>query len=168
MRDCLFVISTGSLITQSHPVTASTGDSGGTSNRLQFKHLRGFKIHGKFDGKPHVRTGSHRKIQSDASGVLRVTKKNYHTPQVAKPKDPNSIPNQSSAPFTLDTTSIPPCVDHLPDEVDLSILDDIPRQRTASVHFFCAHTGLNGFIPFHRIFHSLSGWNKIVTTFSMS
>lgn len=127
-----------------------TKDGGTRSTALRFKHLHGFKVHGKSDGKPHVPTGSHRKIQSDASGILRVTKKNYDAPRDPERKDSTSISSRPEGPFKFGSVNIPPCVDHLPDGVDLTVLDDAPKQRTASVtfSFVLIQTDLNHFVGF--------------------
>ncbi|KAG9316897.1 hypothetical protein JVU11DRAFT_2973 [Chiua virens] len=119
-----------------------TGSQGGetASAGPQFKRLRGFKLHGKsYGGKPNVPTRNHHKIQSDISGTLHIVKKNYHVPTTAGQGE-DVLPSCSGQPNTLFTsdTDHPLCIDHFPDGVDLSTLDNVPRQRTASVSIYFA------------------------------
>lgn len=76
-------------------------------------------------------------------------KKDYRVPTVTRPEDLIGNSSQPHAPFTLGTVNLPPCNDRLPDGVDLSIVDNIPKQRTASVSFCFVFMRISGDIRYY-------------------
>ncbi|KAG6369538.1 hypothetical protein JVT61DRAFT_11598 [Boletus reticuloceps] len=103
------------------------------SQVLRFKPLDGFKVHRERDTLQDCsRVGRHIRIQSNASGLLRVSKKAYTTPKVHKG---NHAPTPAVPVLSgFNPVVIPDCIDHLPDCVDLSTLNNTePRPRLTSV-----------------------------------
>lgn len=94
---------------------------------LRFKQLDGFRVHRESDS----RKGQHLRIQSNTSGLLRISKKSY---TASKRRKGNQMLNPTmSIPLGFDPVDIPDPTDHLPDCVDLSILNDKRRPCLISV-----------------------------------
>lgn len=101
-----------------------------TSPRLSpllFRRTKGLKLrlhhdHSKLNGSVALR---YQKIQSNETGSLSVKKKT-----IRLCRDPE---RKLSGTSNFHDVAIPEVIDNLPESVDLSILDDVPRQRTASV-----------------------------------
>lgn len=74
----------------------------------------------------------YQKIQSDETGSLSVKKKTIRLRRDPEKKS-NETSESGATPLVFSDVTIPAAIDNLPESVDLSILDDIPRQRTASV-----------------------------------
>ncbi|KAG6376767.1 hypothetical protein JVT61DRAFT_1789 [Boletus reticuloceps] len=72
----------------------------------------------------------YQKVQSDEAGSLSLKKKTIRIR-----KDPETKPNKTSTTAKPSDIVIPEVMDNLPASVDLSILDNAPRPRTASVNF---------------------------------
>ncbi|KAG6371129.1 hypothetical protein JVT61DRAFT_9891 [Boletus reticuloceps] len=99
-----------------------------TGSKLRFRRLKGFKVH---DTQPHnTGVGHHLKICSNSSGSLSISKHTYIAPK--RYKSTQQAAASGSATRYLEAVDIPQPIDNLPDEVDLSMLEDNPRQRTAS------------------------------------
>ena len=74
----------------------------------------------------------YQKIQSNETGSLSVKKTTIHLR-----RDPEKKPSRTS---NFQDMVIPEVIDNLPESVDLSIFNDVPRQRTASVGQTAGHT----------------------------
>ncbi|KAG6369719.1 hypothetical protein JVT61DRAFT_13647 [Boletus reticuloceps] len=72
----------------------------------------------------------HLKIHSNSSGSLSIPKHTYIAPKQHKSTQQAAAPG--SATCYLEVVDISQPIDNLPDEVDLSMLEDNPRQQTAS------------------------------------
>ncbi|KAH7917830.1 hypothetical protein BV22DRAFT_1108497 [Leucogyrophana mollusca] len=98
---------------------------------IRFKRMKGFKIHKRKVSDTDTPSGQHTKVRSDPIGNIRLTTKTYTIPKST------SAPSQSQQ-QTVDSSThshhpeIPECVDNLPPEVDLGVLDLPRRRRTAS------------------------------------
>ena len=74
----------------------------------------------------------YQKIQSNETGSLSVKKKT-----ICLRRDPEKKPSRTS---NFQDMVIPEVIDNLPESVDLSIFNDVPRQQTASVGQTAGHT----------------------------
>jgi hypothetical protein len=98
------------------------------SDVLHFKKLKGFNLH-KRKTPDSVSSRRHTKIHSDTQGKLRLARKVF---QVKKKSNHCRQPSPVNTGF-CHNVDIPDCVDNLPPEVDLSIMDLRPRQANPSV-----------------------------------
>ncbi|KIJ10189.1 hypothetical protein PAXINDRAFT_164291 [Paxillus involutus ATCC 200175] len=114
------------------PTTLSHRDSSPGVGAICFKLLWGFKVHKrKLDN--YLPTGQHTKVRLDSQGSVRLTTKTFTVSKKSHAardkKQAEQLLNSFSGFYEAE---IPECVDNLPPEVDLSILDAQPRKQTAS------------------------------------
>ncbi|KAF8834862.1 hypothetical protein BDN67DRAFT_992573 [Paxillus ammoniavirescens] len=113
------------------PTTLSHRDPSPGIDAIRFKPLRGFKVH-KRKPDDYLPTGRHTKVCLDSQGSVRLTTKSYTVSKkchaARDEKQAEQLLNSFSGFYEAE---IPECVDNLPPEVDLSILDAQPRKQTA-------------------------------------
>ncbi|KAG6373788.1 hypothetical protein JVT61DRAFT_5933 [Boletus reticuloceps] len=100
--------------------------------KLKLKAARGLRVHRKNDVLTLRPMARHTKIWSDDLGHLHFTKTLYKARKGA-----HTILTQPQVPalsgsLLFDPVNHPPCVDNLPETVDLGILGYTPRERTAA------------------------------------
>ncbi|KAF8442227.1 hypothetical protein L210DRAFT_3503231 [Boletus edulis BED1] len=74
------------------------------------------------------------KIQSDDAGSLSIKKKTFRLRRDPEKKTESAGVGPPSSDLDFDVVTIPEAINNLPESVDLTILDSVPRQRTISVN----------------------------------